>query len=170
MVCRSAPRARSIYNNDMSGFPHGKALRKGRVSIPHHAYLVTAVTHGRKPLFRDVPAGRLVVQEFRRSDEHGNTRTCAYVVMPDHFHWLMQPTARMPLSAVVGNVKGHAARLVNRLHGTYGQPVWQRGFHDHALRSDESVLAVARYIIANPLRGGLVRRVGDYPLWDAVWL
>jgi len=29
---------------------------------------------------------------------------------------------------------------------------------------------IARYIVANPLRAGLVSRVGDYPLWDACWL
>jgi len=32
------------------------------------------------------------------------------------------------------------------------------------------VQATARYIVANPLRAGLVERLGDYPLWDAVWL
>ena len=82
----------------------------------------------------------------------------------------MSPVERLQLSAVVGKIKSHSSRLINRLHGTRGQPIWQRGFHDHALRKDESVLAAARYIIANPLRAGLVRRVGDYPLWDAVWL
>jgi len=29
---------------------------------------------------------------------------------------------------------------------------------------------MARYIIGNPVRSGLVQRVGDYPFWDAVWL
>jgi hypothetical protein len=29
---------------------------------------------------------------------------------------------------------------------------------------------LARYIIANPIRAGLVERAGDYPLWDACWL
>ena len=29
---------------------------------------------------------------------------------------------------------------------------------------------VARYIVANPLRAGLVEKIGDYPFWDAVWL
>jgi hypothetical protein len=29
---------------------------------------------------------------------------------------------------------------------------------------------VARYIVANPLRAGLVSRVGHYPFWNAVWL
>jgi putative transposase len=51
-----------------------------------------------------------------------------------------------------------------------GYPVWQRGFHDHALRKEEDIVSVARYIVANPVRDGLVRRIGDYPHWDAVWL
>jgi putative transposase len=29
---------------------------------------------------------------------------------------------------------------------------------------------IARYIVANPLRAGLVAKVGDYALWDACWL
>jgi hypothetical protein len=29
---------------------------------------------------------------------------------------------------------------------------------------------MARYVVANPLRAGLVKRLGDYPLWDAIWL
>jgi hypothetical protein len=29
---------------------------------------------------------------------------------------------------------------------------------------------LARYIVANPLRAGLVEHLGDYPHWDAVWL
>jgi hypothetical protein len=48
--------------------------------------------------------------------------------------------------------------------------LWQRGFHDHALRQDDDLAAAARYVIANPVRRGLVKRVADYPHWDAVWL
>lgn len=48
--------------------------------------------------------------------------------------------------------------------------VWQRGFHDRALRQEEDLIATARYVVANPLRAGLVDRIGDYPWWDAVWL
>ena len=46
----------------------------------------------------------------------------------------------------------------------------QDGYHDHALRQEEDLRAVARYIIANPVRAGLVERIGDYPHWDAAWL
>jgi hypothetical protein len=51
-----------------------------------------------------------------------------------------------------------------------GQPIWQAGFHDRAMRKEENLQAFARYIVANPVRAGLVNRVGDYPHWDAMWL
>jgi putative transposase len=56
----------------------------------------------------------------------------------------------------------------NRLKRT--GKLWQRGFYDHALRKDEDVLKLARYIVANPIRAGIINKIGDYPLWDAVWL
>jgi hypothetical protein len=38
------------------------------------------------------------------------------------------------------------------------------------LRSDDDLQDMARYVVANPLRAGLVARIGDYPFWNAVWL
>jgi hypothetical protein len=56
------------------------------------------------------------------------------------------------------------------LRCTQASLVWDRGFHDHALRRDEDMRNVARYIVANPLRAGLVGNVLDYPYWNCVWL
>jgi hypothetical protein len=36
-------------------------------------------------------------------------------------------------------------------------------FYDHALRSTEGILPAVRYIVANPVRAGLVTNVADYP-------
>ena len=66
-------------------------------------------------------------------------------------------------------VKSRSSRSVNLLRGN-SEPVWQRGYYDRALRRDEDRKAAARYIVMNPLRAGLVKRLGDYPLWDAIWL
>jgi REP element-mobilizing transposase RayT len=46
--------------------------------------------------------------------------------------------------------------------------IWQKGFHDRALRRDEDVRTVARYTVLNPVRAGIVSRIWDHPLWDAV--
>ena len=86
--------------------------------------------------------------------------------MPDHLHWLFALNHSF-ISEVVRRLKGKSAYAINSYRG-YHAKVWQKGFHDHALRHD--IKAVARYIIANPLRAGLVDSIGDYPFWDAVWL
>ena len=35
---------------------------------------------------------------------------------------------------------------------------------------EDDLFAVARYIVANPVRAGLVERIGDYPFWDSAFL
>jgi len=89
--------------------------------------------------------------------------------MPDHLHWLFQLQERLTLAQAIKQLKARSALRINGLLGRQG-PVWQRGDYDHAIRRDEDLRAVARYIIANPLRAGLVQQIGDYPLWDANWL
>ena len=70
------------------------------------------------------------------------------------------------LADVVGRMKGRSSRASRLIDGH----LWQRGYYDHAIRTDENLRNVARYIVANPLRAGLVERIGDYPLWDSVWM
>ncbi len=149
---------------------HGQDLRKGRVSIPGQIYLVTTVTHQRKRLFKDFYTGRIVVDSLRQIEQVRRVESLAFVVMPDHLHWLFSLGDTYTLSQVVGSLKRRSAFRINQRDNTTGRPVWQQSFHDHALRRDEDVIRVARYIIANPLRAGLVERIGDYPLWDARWL
>ena len=149
---------------------HGRDLRKGRVSIENNIYLVTILTQGRRLLFKRLECGRVVVCSLQYAEKSGFASTLAYVVMPDHLHWLMSLENQASLSDVVGRIKRNTSRQINRELGCTGVSAWQRGFHDHALRSEEDVRDVARYIVANPLRAGLVRRVGDYSLWDAVFV
>ena len=145
-------------------FHRSHLLRKGRFSEPTRAYLVSTVTQGRERLFADWRAGRAVVYAL----VHSPVETLAWVLMPDHLHWLLQ-LHDATLSEVVGSMKSRSARSVNARLVRTGS-VWQKGFHDHAVRAEEDLRAMARYIVANPLRAGLVRQIGDYPLWDARWI
>ena len=138
-------------------------MRKGRVSLPGQVYHVTAITFERQPVFLDLRSARVLISALREAQARSEAATLAFVVMPDHMHWLLQLGEDASLSAVVGAVKAVTA------HGL-GKRIWQSGFHDHALRQEEDLAKLARYIVANPLRAGLVQRVGDYSHWDAVWL
>ncbi len=149
----------------------GWALRKGRFSESGRLYLITTVTQARHPLFLDYANARAVVAALRAIELAGRAETYCYVVMPDHLHlhWLMALAVGADLSRVLQSMKSFSAKAINSRLGTRG-PVWQSGYHDHALRAEEDVLDVARYVVANPVRAGLVSRAGDYPYWDARWL
>ncbi|WP_288100001.1 transposase [Pseudomonas sp.] len=152
----------------MSNTPKAHRLRTGRHSQSCRLYHLTAVTHKRQPLFQDWRTGRLLVHEFRRAQEAGHATSIAWVIMPDHFHWLIE-LHNGDLPKLVQATKSRCTRLINQKRDLYA-PVWQKGYFDRALRREEDLKAMARYIIANPLRAGLVDRVGNYPLWDAIWL
>mgnify|MGYP001616252228 CR=1 FL=1 len=94
----------------------------------------------------------------------------AFVIMPDHFHWLIALSERIDLTGLMHSVKGHTAREIKRVMGGDGKAVWQAGYYDHALRREEDVKTFARYMIMNPLRAGLVEDIWSYPLWDAIWV
>jgi REP element-mobilizing transposase RayT len=146
-----------------------RRTRLGRCSISGQIYHVIAATHDRVTHFSDFTRGRFVVKALMRVRSERIAATLAYVVMPDHLHWLMQLRGRMDLSSCVGNIKSYSARMLNEFTKSSGA-VWQRGFFDNAIRSDGDLVALSRYIVANPLRAGLVEFIGDYPLWDAVWM
>ena len=131
--------------------PHSHDLRKGRISETGRIYLVTTVTHERQPFFQDWRCGRLVVKALM--GESAQAQTLAYVVMPDHLHWLLQLGENAALPTVVRHVKSVSAHHLNQALNRQGK-VWQAGYHDHALRHDEDVVAVARYVVANPLAQG----------------
>lgn len=92
----------------------------------------------------------------------------AWVVMPDHFHWLIE-LQQCSLNELMQKTKSLSTRAVNKSSGRSGS-LWQQGYHDRALRRDEDLVKLARYVVANPLRARLVERLGDYPLWDAIWV
>ena len=143
--------------------PRSHALRIGRYSLEGQIYLVTASTAHRESCFLDFGLARQAVLALREEEIMGRARTLSFVVMPDHLHWLLTLTSTAPLGRVVGSVKSVVAHAARR-------PIWQKGFHDHALRKEEDVVGIARYIVRNPVRAGIVTRAGLYPHWDSIWL
>ncbi len=147
---------------------NGCRLRKARISESGRIYLLTAVTEQRQPVFTDWRLGRLLVDQLRQANEAATVTSMAWVVMPDHLHWLVE-LHRGTLAELMCRIKSRSSRSINLLRGDQGR-LWQRGYYDRALRREDDIKGAARYIVMNPLRAGLVERVGDYPLWDAIWV
>lgn len=137
-------------------------LRRGRCSSAGNYYHITSVTQNRMTVFSSIGNARYLIKALQMSDKQGHTDTKTFCVMPDHFHWLFELKPG-DLSQAVSRVKAGFSRVS-------GLKIWQDGFYDRGIRDDESLINVSRYIVANPLRAGLVDSVGDYSFWDSVWL
>lgn len=137
-------------------------LKKGRYSESGFVYHIVFSTLQRNPVFLDDRLARTLINILKKDEQLSYTATYSFVVMPDHIHWLLK-LKKGDISQAVQRVKSFFSKMT-------GLTIWTPGFYDHAIRTDESLINVARYIVANPLRAGLVYKVGDYPYWDSVWL
>src|SRR6266576_4161297 len=85
----------------------------------------------------------------------------AYVLMPNHFHLLLQvqrsPTARILQSLLTGYV-----RRFNRTHRHRGH-LFQGRYKAIVCDRESYLLELVRYIHLNAVRAGLVKRPGDWP-------
>ena len=145
-----------------------RALRQGRVSIPGQSYLLTTTTYHRQRLFMDTTHARIASGVINSASTWGDASLLAWILMPDHWHGLLR-LGNEPLARVMNRFKGNLTRALNTSLEPQ-QRIWDRSFHDHALRADEDVRQAARYIVANPIRVGLAKSALDYPYWSAMWL
>lgn len=136
---------------------------KSHAPYPYQAYLITLATRHGYPFFSDHGRARLVARAIADLQHLGACHNWCYVLMPDHCQWMLSLKEKYSLQQAVGMLKGNTSRLA-------GVSLWQKGFQDHALRHERDLLPTARHVVANPLRAGLVEKVGDYPYWNAVWL
>jgi REP element-mobilizing transposase RayT len=81
--------------------------------------------------------------------------------MPDHVHLLVEGLSDASNALTfIDRAKQYSGYYFKQAFCTR---LWQRYGFEHTLRNDEVALSVARYILDNPIRAGLVQRVQDYP-------
>ena len=58
--------------------------------------------------------------------------------------------AQRSVGAFVAGFKAAATARINALRGTPKAPVWQRNYHEHVVRNDDSLYLIRQYIADNP--------------------
>jgi putative transposase len=126
-----------------------------------HRYFLTFCTNSRRHHFVNHEHVDLVLGQLLGSAADTEFATVAYCFMPDHLHLLIE--AHTEASDCLRFIKRAKQFSGYHFKQRFGTPLWQRYGYEHVLRSDEPTLSVARYIVENPVRAGLVTRVEDYP-------
>jgi len=122
---------------------------------------VTIATKGKQAIFSERNLAENFVALLRAACKENGVPLYAYCVMPDHAHLLLSGSKTKGIIEFVGEIKSRSTKLAWQ-HG-YRGTIWQRSFYDHFLRRDEDCMLVAKYIIGNPVREGIVERWEDCP-------
>jgi len=125
------------------------------------AYHVTWATVDRKQALIDPHISIPVIQELQVEALDGKILVYAYCVMPDHIHLLISPQGGQNIVSFVQAYKSRTTQIYWRT-GNRGR-LWQAGFYDRILREEQDVKEVARYILDNPVRKGLVDDFLEHP-------
>jgi putative transposase len=103
----------------------------------------------------------VTVEQFRITARTEGFAILAYCLMPDHVHLLVEGISER------SDFRRFAKLAKQRSGAAYalksGNRLWQKGYYERVLRYDEDAKDVAQYIIANPVRAGLVRSPDQYP-------
>jgi REP element-mobilizing transposase RayT len=131
-------------------------------------YFLTICTRDRREVFRDDTVVATTLCHVRRIAAEERFTVLAYCLMPDHAHFLVEGQSEgSDFCRFVKRAKQHSgAAYAVRCK----QPLWQEGYHERVLRRETDAREVARYLLWNPVRAGLVPSPAEYPyLGSDVW-
>ena len=130
------------------------------IYIKDYPYVVTTVTINREPIFKESKAADIVLEAILFGRRQQWYYLLSFVIMPDHMHLIIIPRDKN-ISQCMKSIKGFSARRINCVIDRKGS-IWQNGFFDYILDSEEKVFSRMRYIEDNPVRKGMVTCPGSY--------
>ncbi len=151
---------------------------------PGAIFFITTNTHEWQPFFRDDANKLLLLEDFKFYCQKFGYKLFFYVILPNHFHWVIQPSPedfesfkrdqiehkkkyrsepeRYYLSKIMEDLERHCAFAINERENTKGRTIWQEGFWDEPVRGQKALDTIANYIHNNPVKAGLVDSPDEY--------
>jgi putative transposase len=136
--------------------------------IGQQRYFLTFCSRDRLPVFQDPQIAEQTLTQFRHTAAIEQFAIIAYCLMPDHAHLLPQGLrSDSDLKRFAKMAKQRSGSLYAR---TRHERLWQEGYYERVLREEDDARVLAKYILNNPVRAGLVKKPTDYPfIGSDVW-
>ena len=123
---------------------------------------------GRAAVFTEPACCNAFLEELKSLNEKWPSKLIAYVLMPDHFHLIINPRDGR-IKEFVGALKSLSAKSIVRdckrfrFHADAdGHQVWQESFKALPLWSGWMIWQKINYIHANPVKAGIAKSAKDY--------
>ncbi len=127
-------------------------------------YHVFSRGSNKQAIFRSDEDRSDLLRCLERVLERHRIECLAYVLMPNHTHYLVRLHSG-GLSSAMRELNGRYALRFNRRHGLTAH-VFKNRFGAVLQETTEQVLWTARYVVANPVKAGLCARPDEW-LWSS---
>jgi putative transposase len=135
-----------------------------RLEFPSALYHVTSRGDGREDIYLSDVDRAAWLTVLGQVCVRFNWVCHAYCLMTNHYHIVIE-TPDANLSKGMRQLNGVYTQSFNRAHGRVGH-VFQGRFKAILVEKDSYLLELARYVVLNPLRAKMVRRIEQWP-WSS---
>jgi putative transposase len=126
-----------------------------RYYISNALVFITSVTRLRLPIFADENNLALLFTTMHEVQKIHPYSLLAYVVLPDHVHFLMKTGQGTTFSQVMQSIKWNFTRTYKSVRVINGAvSLWQDRFWDHVIRNENDLGTHVDYIHYNPVKHG----------------
>lgn len=142
-------------------------------------YFITICTYKMRHIFGEIFNGHMILNHYgevakrnwmNTENVRSNIKMGSFVVMPNHMHAVFEiidsgisnvgvcdtPLPRKfkspsnSVGAIVRGYKSTVTKQINQIRETSVPKIWQRNYHEHIIRDQESLNKIAEYIEMNP--------------------
>src|SRR6516162_7631726 len=143
--------------------------RRLRGSDAGYAFHVLNRAVGRATLFRKAADYAAFEQILRQGWEGFGIGVLSFLLMPNHWHLVVQPQQDGALSTYLQWLTVTHVRRWHAHHHTAGTgPLYEGRFRSFPVQEDDHFFTVCRYVERNPLRAKLVTRAEQWR-WSSLW-
>ncbi len=132
--------------------------------IPDAIIFITCVTRDRFPYLKSDTNIEIFFETIKNVRNIHPFRILAYVILPDHFHWLMRvDDPKGNFSNVLHSVKRNYTRNFKKFHDISSPlSVWQERYRDHVICDEQDLAVHFDYVHWNPVKHHLVSHPEDW--------
>ena len=124
----------------------------------------------RQPIFQNDGNYIFLLKKVKKYKRICQISLIAYVLMPNHFHFLIRQDGDIPVSRFMQRVFNSYTKAFNKQQNRSGS-LFEGPYKAKEVKADDYVIGLCRYIHLNPINAGLEKDLGSWPYTNVLeWL
>ena len=155
----------AVRQRQLRGMPNHRPPRFGDAE---GCFLITASTFEHKSYFNTYEKQAWLVDELQKELQSVKIPISGWVVLPNHYHLLIECNPLSTISQPLRRVHARTARELNRQDEVSGRKVWHL-FSDRQIRNQRHYYTTLNYLHYNATKHGYVEKPLDWVCSSLHW-